>query len=269
MKKIFSMSMIALMAVAMLFVACKKDENNNGNTDNPGGGGTVVTQPDGTIENAVVTDIDGNVYNGVWLNSKLWMKENLRTTKYADGTTIPSASADTQSSTEPHRYAPGDNESNVSTYGYLYNWPAAVHGSTSGGTVQGACPNGWHVPSNAEWENMIEHLNTQEEYLCNGGIAAALCANSNWEPMADPHPCLPGTDIMSNNATGFSALPAGIVNGNDSYVWGIGYCTSFWSSTGSGNDYAWSRSLHYDYWHIGSSAGDDRSNGYSVRCVRN
>lgn len=260
--------MIALMAVAMLFTACKKEETNNNNTDNPGGGGTVVTQPDGTIENAVVTDIDGNVYNGVWLNGKLWMKENLRTTKYADGAPIPSASADIQSLTEPYRYTPNNDESIVSAYGYLYNWPAVVHGNTSNGIVQGACPNGWHVPSNMEWENMIEHLIAQEEYLCDGGIATALCATSGWEPMDYPHACLPGTDLMSNNATGFSVLPAGTVV-SEGYSYSLGYGTCFWSATGSANDLAWSRSLHYDYWHVGSSAGDSRENGYSVRCVRN
>ena len=131
MKKIISVSMISLMAVTMLFTACKKDEtnNNNNNSETPGGGS--VAKPTGTIENNVVTDIDGNVYNGVWLNGKLWMKENLRTTHYADGSAIPVApSVETTSPTEPYRYAPNNNESNVPSYGWLYNWPATVHGAS-------------------------------------------------------------------------------------------------------------------------------------------
>jgi len=271
MKKIFSILTISLLAVAMLFTACKKDENNNGNnngnSETPGGGETEA-KPDGTIENNVVTDIDGNIYNGVWLNGKLWMKENLRTTHYADGSTIPAAaSIETTSPTEPYRYAPNNDESNVPTYGWLYNWPATVHGA-SGGMVQGACPNGWHVPSTGEWEQMTEHLLQQEEYLCNGGLATAMCATWAWEPMDDPHPCLPGTDLMSNNATGFTALPAGAVSEYPNSL-SLGHEAMFWCSTSGGGEVAWSRSIGYTYWHIGSSAGDYKGNGYSVRCVRN
>ena len=271
MKKIFSIIMISLLSVAMLFTACKKDENNNnnGNSETPGGGGTEV-KPDGTIENNVVTDIDGNVYNGVWLNGKLWMKENLRTTHFADGSDIPTPSNETFSAIHPYRYAPNNDESNVPLYGYLYNWPAAVYGPVSGGVVKGACPNGWHVPSTGEWEQMTEHLLQQEEYLCNGGLAAAMCATWAWEPMDDPHPCLPGTDLMSNNSTGFTALPAGAITDNANML-PLGYNAMFWTSTPTGDgdsEIAWSRSIGYTYWHIGSSSSDYKGNGYSVRCVR-
>lgn len=268
MKKFLSILMISLLAGAMLFTACKKDEtNNNNNSETPGGGGTEA-QPTGTIENNVVTDIDGNVYNGVWLNGKLWMKENLRTTRYADGSAIPvAASVETTSPTEPYRYAPNNDESNVSSYGWLYNWPATVHGASSG-VVQGACPNGWHVPSTGEWEDMTEHLIQQEEYLCNGGLAQAMCNTWAWEPMDFPHACLPGTDLMSNNATGFSALPAGAVTDNPNML-PLGYNAMFWCATSGGEEIAWSRSISYTYYHIGSSAGDYKGNGYSVRCVRN
>ena len=266
MKKILSILMISLLAGAMLLTACKKDETNNNNSETPGGG--TETQPTGTIENNVVTDIDGNVYNGVWLNGKLWMKENLRTTRYADGSAIPvAASVETTSPTEPYRYAPNNDESNLSSYGWLYNWPATVHGASSG-VVQGACPNGWHVPSTGEWEDMTEHLIQQEEYLCNGGLAQVMCNTWAWEPMDFPHACLPGTDLMSNNATGFSDLPAGAVTDNPNML-PLGYNAMFWCATSGGEEIAWSRSIGYIYYHIGSSAGDYKGNGYSVRCVRN
>ena len=64
MKKILSILMISLLAGAMLLTACKKDETNNNNSETPGGG--TETQPTGTIENNVVTDIDGNVYNAMF-----------------------------------------------------------------------------------------------------------------------------------------------------------------------------------------------------------
>ena len=100
-----------------------------------------------------VTDIDGNVYKTVKLGNQVWMAENLRTTRYADGRKIPLGT--TESFDVAYRYYPDDNSANVADYGYLYNWPAVMNGSASSSAnpsgVQGICPDGWHVPSNAEW----------------------------------------------------------------------------------------------------------------------
>ena len=100
-----------------------------------------------------VTLADGNTYNTVLIGTQCWMKENLRTKKYANGTTISQGSLSSSSSTA-YWYFPNNDSSNMSTYGLLYNWKAVMQNSSSSSAnpsgVQGVCPNGWHVPSDAE-----------------------------------------------------------------------------------------------------------------------
>lgn len=124
-------------------------------------------------------------------NKDNWMKENLRTTHYADGTAIP---AGTTTSYSAYRYAPNNDESNVATYGYLYNWPAVMHGATSSSdnpsNVQGICPAGWHMPSDAEWTQLTTYV-YNNGYQCPGCsgvsnaakvdcIAKALASQTGW-----------------------------------------------------------------------------------------
>ena len=91
---------------------------------------------------ATVTDYDNNTYNTVQIGNQCWMKENLRTTHYSDGTSIPLGSSG--SNTTAYCYYPDDSVSNVGTYGYLYNWPAVMGNSSSSSAnpsgVQGICP---------------------------------------------------------------------------------------------------------------------------------
>ncbi len=216
-----------------------------------------------------VTDYDGNVYHTVQIGGQCWMKENLRTTRYADGTEIALAASNTDSSsTVAYRYNPGNHSFNVLTYGYLYNWPAVMNGEASSSTlpsnVQGICPMGWHVPSDAEWTQLTNYVSGQSEYVCNnysGYIAKALASNTGWAYYTDT--CAVGFDLSSNNATGFSALPAGRYYGSYSNV-----NAYFWSSTENNGGYAWSRYLKYgganmykNYYY--------KYNGLSVRCLRN
>ncbi len=217
-----------------------------------------------------VTDIDGNVYNTVQIGNQCWMKENLRTTKYADNTPIPAG--ETYSETDPYHYAPNNDEANVVTYGYLYNWPAVMYGAASSdenpSNVQGICPEGWHVPSDAEWTQLTDYVGSQSQYVCgnnNINIAKALAAATGWNEY--DFECAVGNDQSVNNATGFSALPAGYyLDGNCGYFGGNGYA-GFWSSTTNGENNAYDRSFGY-----GNNGvlrdNDNVYNGFSVRCLR-
>ena len=215
---------------------------------------------------STLTDIDGNTYNTVQIGNQCWMKENLRTTRYANGTNITLVSSGNGSSnTIAFRYYPYGTSSNVSTYGYLYNW-GAVKGPFSNN--QGVCPNGWHVPSDAEWIQLTDYVSSQSQYVCGGDntyIANALASTTGWNSCSST--CMPGNTPSSNNATGFSALPAGGYNG--SYD-NIGYAAIFWSSTENNNDYAKYRQINNC---LSVVLGDGlnskpKSNGYSVRCAR-
>ena len=226
-----------------------------------------LSQP--TIEepSQPVTDIDGNEYKTVKLGNQVWMAENLRTSRYADGTTIPLGT--TESFDDAYRYYPDDNSANVSDYGYLYNWAAVMNGSASSEAnpsgVQGICPDGWHVPSDAEWTELTNYVKSQSQYVCGdytGNIAKALASEEGWYSYYGE--CAVGNPD-ANNATGFSARPAGNYYG--SYINFGGYA-NFWSATQSNSYTAYLRGLYYDGASVYRYNGY-KGNGYSVRCVRN
>ncbi len=219
-----------------------------------------------SIANTTVTDVDGNAYNTVQIGDQCWMKENLRTTRYSDGTPIP-LGTETSTSTA-YRYAPNGDESNVPAYGYLYNWKAVMRNSSSSNAnpsgVQGICPAGWHVPSDAEWTQLTDYVSSQSQYLCNGSsiyIAKALADSLGWDSSGND--CAPGNNLSGNNATGFSVLPAGLYRGD----YGFGYNTFLWSSTGDGNNDAYYRNLYRSDPDVARDY-NDKSRGYSVRCLK-
>ncbi|MBO4614102.1 MAG: fibrobacter succinogenes major paralogous domain-containing protein [Bacteroidales bacterium] len=213
-----------------------------------------------------VTDYDGNTYGTVQIGNQCWMAQNLKTTHFADGTYI--ATGTTTSSTTAYRYNPNNDSNNVSTYGYLYNWPAAMHDASSSSTntsnVQGVCPNGWHLPSDAEWTQLTDYLSSHNEYLCDPStikIAKSLASTTYWN--SSNVTCTVGYHPAENNSSGFGALPAGYYS-NGYYEFSGN--ANFWSSTRSG-DYAYYRALYYNSASIGRSYGNNNI-GFSVRCVR-
>ena len=224
---------------------------------------------------ATVTDRDGNTYNTVLIGNQCWMKENLRTTRYADNTPIPQG-RDT-SSTVAYRYNPGENYNNKPAYGLLYNWPAVMRNVSSSSAnpsgVQGICPTGWHVPSDAEWTRLTDYLSSRSEYVCgwsNSNIAKSLADTAGWS--TEVYECAIGNDLSANNATGFTAVPAGMY-GNyadpyEPYFSGIDYGAVFWSATESNSNNAYERNLSY----LSAKVERESKNkylSYSVRCLRN
>ena len=180
-----------------------------------------------------VTDVDGNVYNTVLIGSQCWMKENLRTTKYADGTAIP-AGGSTTSNTDPYYYDYSSSSIPLEERGYLYNWAAAMHGATSSNAVpsgvQGICPNGWHLPSDAEW-TALEQTQTTLSVTgtgWRGDHAGRLAGGDRWNSSSNGS--TPGNmSYVARNASGFEAVPAGDCSGSSFY--GMGSSAFFWTST--------------------------------------
>ena len=224
---------------------------------------TFTTQSAFNCGTSTVADIDNNSYNTVQIGLQCWMKENMRVTHYADGTDIPSGGGDFNY----YRRAPNNDESNVPTYGFLYSWNTAMHGAASSNDnpsgVQGICPIGWHVPSVAEWEQLVGFLTGQTQYACDGGanaIASALAASSSW--FNSSVWCTPGDNNSLNNASGFSALPAGYMP-NSAFNFGA----YFWSSTQSISYNAYNYVIFYNNPFFTQG---NQSMGYanSVRCLR-
>ena len=213
---------------------------------------------------ATVTDIDGNVYHTVHIGDQCWMRENLRVTRYEDGNMIPNYGV---SWSFPCRYAPNNDESQVPVYGYLYNWAAAMGGASSSDAVpsgvQGACPNGWHLPSEEEWGTLWDYMNGQTRYACYTGgdnyFSKALSSTVGWD--VTTYPCSPGNDQSSNNASGFSAYPAGYCY--EGTIFAFGYNTLFWCATDNAI-FGWVCGKPYTYW----TYYENDSSGLSVRCVK-
>ncbi len=228
-------------------------------------------EDDRVILNAV-TDYDGNSYDAIRIGKQVWMKSNLRTTHFSDGKPISTPESEvTWSNTKAYVYDPSASEIpgyDPKVYGLYYNWPAVYN-------AHKICPEGWHVPSDAEWKEMSDYVSSVAKYTYFGvreNIAKALASTAGWAESNEGG--TPGFHPEANNATGFSAFPAGTYNGpvelNNGAThgdWNTG--ANFWSSTEyEGNEsYAWFFSLGY------SGAGVDnwycpKNYGYSVRCVR-
>lgn len=229
----------------------------------------VFTTHSSCIGSPTVTDYDGNVYQTVQIGNQCWMKENLRTTHYANGASI--ALGSTASTTTAYRYYPNNNSSNVSAYGYLYNWKAFMHGASSSTAnpsgIQGVCPTGWHVPSDAEWSQLIGYVGNQGSYICgndNSYITKALAATIGWN--SSTNTCAVGNNSNTNNVTGFSANPAGYYNYNGNYN-SFGDIVDFWSASEENENNANYCNLHYNYAYMNRS-NYNKGSGFSVRCVK-
>ena len=228
-----------------------------------------------------VTDVDGNVYNTVLIGEQCWMRENLRTTQYANGT--PIALGTDTSTTTPFRYYPNNsNSTDITFYGYLYNWPAVMNDAASSNAnpsgVQGVCPDGWHVPSTAEWESLMTYMNSQSQYVCQtywtNSFAKSLADSVAWATNTRPQPsCTVGYNLNENNATGFSARPAGYMSIDFKTPYSLkpinfGNNALFWSATETEPGTVGGYNIEYSNPSFFSSTTPSKYYGRSVRCVR-
>lgn len=214
-------------------------------------------------ETGTVTDIEGNVYKTITIGTQEWMAENLKTTKYNDGTSIPLVTGVTEWSnltTPGYCWYDNDETTYKDTYGALYNWYTV--------NTDKLCPSGWHVPTDTEWTELENYL-IANGYNYDGTttgnkIGKSLVATSGWNSSSGVGDV--GNDQSSNNATGFSAFPGGYryYDGNFRNVGDSGY---WWSSSESSTSNAYSRYLHYYRNYLGRY--DHRKHyGFSVRCLR-
>jgi len=202
-----------------------------------------------------IKDIDGNSYNTVQIGNQCWLKENLRTTRYQDGTLIPidnSGGVDGRigetwsNRTIGARTIYANNQNNLNTYGYLYNWHAVTD-------ARGLCPSGWHVPTVSEWNTLTTFLGS------NAGDK--MKSTTGW-----------AGNLGGSNSSGFSALPGGSRNGNNGFNGQFNLILKYggwWSGTkGSFSD-------GYKYIGLYCNTDDVASGnnlidyGLSIRCLKN
>ena len=199
--------------------------------------------------NTNLADVDGNSYKTVTIGTQVWMAENLKTTKYNDGTAISNVTDNTAWSTNTTgAYCNYSNTlANSDIYGSLYNWYVAA--STNSKKV---CPIGWHVPTDAEWTTLTT-------YLGGGSVAGGKLKETTTIHWLSPN-------TGATNETGFTALPGGYRDGSGSFGL-IGIYGFWWSSSISGTTYAWYR---YMINSNGSISGGDNPQhaGSYVRCLK-
>jgi len=244
MKKIGIIFIIAYVSLlfSLFFVGCNKNDDTSEQKNN-------------------FTDSrDGKVYSTVTIGEQVWMAENL--------SYLPSVSDPVVNSyTIPYYYVWGYFNENVDsarvtnnfkTYGTLYNWAAAMAGSESDSSnpssVQGVCPDGWHLPSDAEWTQLTDYL---------GGDSLA---GGKLKETGTIHWNSPNTS--ATNETGFSALPGGNTGVSEGF-YRLKNNGEWWSATETETDVegARNRYMSHDRSDVSKGSGDKRL-GYSVRCVK-
>ncbi len=202
---------------------------------------------------------DGKSYTTVAIGTQCWMAKNLNV-----GIRIDGASNQSENGTI-EKYCYDDLPANCIIYGGLYQWHEMMQYTTTPG-VQGICPEGWHLPTDAEWTTLTDYVNSVPDFLCNSNttyIAKALADSTLWNSTTVT--CAVGNNLVANNATGYSGLPGGYRYTNGSFM-NVGNYTYWWTSTEE--DFgAWFRDLNYVspevYRFYNYKVG-----GFSVRCLR-
>ena len=194
------------------------------------------------LEYLTVTDIDGNVYKAVQIGDQVWMAENLRVTKFNDGTQIPNETNNDdflKLTTPAYCWYNHDSITYANPYGALYNWHTVETGKL--------CPVGWHVSEYNDWI-------TLENYLGGNAIVGGKLKEVGYSHWSSPN-------IGATNQIGFTALPGGILNITTNFD-ALSYVGCWWTSTS-----AWRVWLHTTQTKLQYSTYV-KSTGSSVRCLK-
>jgi len=222
---------------------------------------------------AKVNDYDNNIYRTIKIGNQWWMAENLKTTHYSNGTSIPLVENindwDNLENGDKAMCYYDNSIPNSITYGALYTFGAAMNGLNSSETnpigVQGICPTGWHLPSDNEWKQLEMYLGMSQADADYAGYrgsieASKLAGNSElWED----------GDLKNSlhfGTSGFNALPGGRRHGDGIFA-GSGSAANFLSSTKYDTQYVWYRYISSYEITILRDFGDETS-GLSIRCVK-
>jgi len=200
-----------------------------------------------TFNTLTLTDADNNIYNTITIGSQTWMTENLKTTKYNDGSTIPLVMGSlewTELSTPGYCWYNNDSLTYKNSYGGLFNWATVNTGKL--------CPTGWHVPDDQEWITLIQYV---------GEEAGSKLTEGGYD-LANPLLCTIAGSYNATNESGFSALCTGMRDTESNF---FTYSYILWSSTEDNLQSAWgvevSNASAYLY-------SEDKKCGLAVRCIK-
>jgi uncharacterized protein (TIGR02145 family) len=204
-------------------------------------------QVDFTTQNyGTVIDFDGNMYKTLIIGTQTWMAENLKTTKYNDGSIIQLL---TSSSSTPGYYSYNNFSTLKNIYGVLYNWYSCDASNNGGKNV---CPTGWHVPSDVEWSTLMTYLGGES-------VAGGKLKENGISHWANPN-------NYSTNESGFTALPGGLVS--QGTFMGVGEAGFWWSSTERNSENSLGMRITRNNSYC-NSIEERKTQGFSVRCIKN
>ena len=231
---------------------------NNTDDDFEGYDGTIWRSltgipPQGSIAPNQLRDVDGNVYKTVIIGTQEWMAENLRTTKFHDGSSISYAPQievwrQLDQSMTPAYSWPNNDQDNSFPYGALYNGYVVDNNMV--------CPTGWHIPDDTEWDVLFNLLST------NVGLKMKAKGDLTTEDGLWTF----SAGNLGTNESGFTAIPAGY-RGTDGGFFNISLGNFFWSTTPSISNLT-------THWVSHASAnkfsnGYSKRRGHSIRCLKN
>ena len=248
--------LLFFLTISTFLTACQKSNDSGGgnNNNNPG----------------TVTDASGNIYPTVTIGTQTWMAENLRTTKYTDGTDIPVVTSNTQWSTNWNNgttlkqpmmcwYNNDQATYTANKFGALYNW-YAINPATNGN--KNVCPTGWHIPTDAEWNILIANLDPTYNPTAIG--LQSTIAGGKMKSTGTQYWLSPNTG--ATNSSGWSGLPCGN-RGSTGVFLNIEYVGYWLSATDTNTNFVWTRYLYHsnmivyrDYY--------NKAGGFSVRCIK-
>jgi uncharacterized protein (TIGR02145 family) len=207
-----------------------------------------TTEDEWECGDSFVDDRDGNVYSTVQIGNQCWMAENLMYLPFV----FPKYFTDNTA----HLYyvydydgndaAVAKTTANYQNYGALYNWPASLD----------ACPHGWHLPNDQEWEII-------SVYLGGENIAGGKMKSTRTEP--EPHPRWDNPNIGASNESGFSAFPGGSL-AHFGVFYALGGGGGWWTATEASPTGSFDRGIGASDSSIGRHERT-KADGFSVRCV--
>jgi uncharacterized protein (TIGR02145 family) len=199
-----------------------------------------------SAQNSIIQDQDGNSYKTVKIGNQTWMAENLRTTKYNDGTSIPlvmDKNAWIVLSAPAFCWYNNDTI-NKSTYGALYNGYAV--------NTEKLCPKGWHISTDSEWAALIDQFGGENS-------AGGKLKESGTKRWMEPN-------LGATNESGFSSLPGGTRFSNGLFF-SIKTAGLWWTLNKANALNGWYWSMNYSSLTVMRNF-TDLTNGNSVRCLK-
>ena len=247
-KLLFTSSVIVLLGIFISISGCKKDDTEKLSP--------IIFNP--TVIYGSMTDQDGNTYKTVTIGTQTWMAENLRTTKFNDGTEIPLISDSNawdsiawhNTKSPAYCYYLNDAATYRNIYGALYNGYAVISGKLA--------PIGWHVATDADWTTLTEYLGGE-------GVAGGKLKETGTTHWGSPN-------FGATNESGFTSLPGGY-RGNstpddqDAGYHDMGNLGSFWTAT----EHMSGLLIFCEMFKYGKTVIrplDSKYHGFSVRCVK-